>query len=44
MLFDIGLSNIFWICLLKERKEKQKTKTKTPNNKWDLIKLKSFAR
>ena len=36
-LFDINHSNIFFGCLLKQRKQKQKIK------KWDLIKLKSFC-
>ena len=30
-LFDISYSNIFWICLLRQRKQKQKI------NKWDLL-------
>ena len=34
-LFDINLSNIFWIGLLKQ--------TETKINKWAIIKLKSFC-
>ena len=37
MLFDISLSNIFWICPLSQGQQKKKI------NKWDYIKLKSFC-
>ena len=36
MLFDIGLSNIFWIHLLRQGKQKQV-------NKWDHITVNSFC-
>ena len=36
MLFDVSLSNSFWICLLRQGQQKQ-------NNKWDYIKLKRFC-
>ena len=34
MLFDINLNDIFYICLLRQGKQKQK-------NKWDYITLKN---
>ena len=34
--FDIGLTNIFWICILREGKQKQ-------NKQWDHFRLKSFC-
>ena len=34
MLFDINLNDIFYICLLRQEKQKQKI------NKWDYITLK----
>ena len=35
-LFNIGLSNFFWICLLRQGKQAEL-------NKWDHIKLHSFC-
>ena len=34
--FDIGLTNVFWIYILREGKQKQ-------NKRWDHFKLKSFC-
>ena len=36
MLFDISLSNIFWVCFQRQGKQKQ-------TNIWDYIKIKSFC-
>ena len=36
-LFDIYHSNIFWICLFREGKQRKKI------NKWDYINPKSFC-
>ena len=33
ILFDINYSNSFWLCLLRQRKQKQKI------HKWDIFKI-----